>query len=492
MNDFHDLSLVLRSRFPIITVDSQEEARLLALFERACGQEQWPLYRWSVADGLCRCAGAPADPAQEGPETRELETTLRIVDRALSVGVYLLFDAQAFLQSPANLRLVKQIALAYDKRPRTLVFVGHRVELPEELRRLSARFELSLPDLAQLKQILREEADAWNRGPQLDRLRGEPEAAQQLLQQLLGCSAEDARRRIRHAIRDDGMLNRDDVRRLLLARQELLGGGALNLELDAGSFGEVAGLDNLKRWLERRGPVFRDSTSKLDAPRGVLLLGVQGSGKSMACKAIAGAWGLPLLRLDFGALYSKWIGETERNLREAFRSAESLAPCVLWLDEIEKGLGPEGEDQGVGRRVLGALLTWMSERKARVFLAATANDISALPPELLRKGRFDEIFFVDLPDAATRETIFRIHLQRRGIDPARLDLPPLAVAAEGFSGAEIEQAVVGATYEAAAQQQPLSNTMLRDELARTRPLSVVMAERIAELRDWAASRTVPA
>jgi len=493
VNDFHELSLLLRSRFPILTVDTHEEARLLALLEQACGQEQWPLYSWSVADGLRARPGAPRDLAQEGPETRELEMALRIVERSLSVGVYVLFDAAAFLQQPANQRLVKQIALGYEKRPRTLVFVGHRVELPEELRRLSARLQLSLPDLAQLGRILREEIDLWERGPPPAKLRGDAEAAKQFLQQLVGSSTEDARRRIRHAIRHDGMLTRDDVRRLVQARHETLGqGGALSLELDGESFAEVAGLDALKRWLERRRNAFRDPVPTLDPPRGVLLLGVQGSGKSMACKAIAGAWGLPLLRLDFGALFSKWIGETEQNLRKALQSAETLAPSVLWLDEIEKGLAPDSGDEGVGRRVLGTLLTWMSERKARVFLAATANDIAALPPELLRKGRFDEIFFVDLPGAAAREAIFAIHLRRRGLDPVTFELAPLAAAAEGFSGAEIEQAVVGARYEAAALEQPLSGALLQAELARTRPLSVVMAEKIAALRAWAATRTVPA
>lgn len=493
VNDFHDLSLLLRSRFPIITVDTHEESRLLELLARACNLEQWPLYRWNIADGLRAHAGTTPDPHTEGAETRELETTLRLIERSMSVGVYALMDAHALLQSPASLRLVKQIALDHERRARTLVFVGHGVELPEELRRLSARLSLSLPDLERLKAILREEVAAWERGPRLAKLRGEAAAVHQLLQQLVGCAEPEARRRIRHAIRDDGMLTREDVHRLLQARHETLGqAGALSLELDAASLDEVAGLSNLKHWLERRRPVFQDPASRLDPPRGVLLLGVQGSGKSLACKAIAGAWGLPLLRFDMGALFSKWIGETEKNLRDALKSAEALAPCVLWLDEIEKALAPDGEDQGVGRRVLGTLLTWMSERRARVFVAATANDISALPPELLRKGRFDEIFFVDLPDAAARAAIFRIHLKRRELDPARFGLEALAQAAEGFSGAEIEQAVVGALYEAAALQRPLDDALLGAELERTRPLSVVMAERIESLRAWARERTVPA
>lgn len=221
---------------------------------------------------------------------------------------------------------------------------------------------------------------------------------------------------------------------------------------------------------------------------------MQGAGKSLAAKTIAGAWGVPLLRLDFATLYNKFHGESERNLRTVLHSADAMAPCVLWIDEIEKGLASDSGDSdgGVSRRMLGTLLTWMSERKSRVFMVATANDISHLPPELLRKGRFDEIFFIDLPSAAVRAEIFRIHLTRRRIDPAPFDLATLAGAAAGFSGAEIEQAIISALYEALGEKQPLAARHILDEIARTRPLSVVMAEQVAALRAWADERTVMA
>ena len=219
--------------------------------------------------------------------------------------------------------------------------------------------------------------------------------------------------------------------------------------------------------------------------------GVQGCGKSLAAKAAATAFGAPLLRLDFGALYNKYHGETERNLRESLQTAEVMAPCVLWLDEIEKGLATGEGDSGTSHRVLGTLLTWMAERKSLVLLVATANNIDALPPELIRKGRFDEIFFVDLPTPEQRAEILTIHMRRRGLE-ARGDRGPLVAASETFSGAEIEQAVVAALYAAHASAQQATAAHVLAETRRTRPLAVLMREHIAHLRAWAAGRTVPA
>jgi SpoVK/Ycf46/Vps4 family AAA+-type ATPase len=219
-------------------------------------------------------------------------------------------------------------------------------------------------------------------------------------------------------------------------------------------------------------------------------MGVQGGGKSLAAKAVAGRLGVSLLRLDFGALYDKYIGETEKNLRKALATADLMAPCVLWIDEIEKGIATGSEDDGVGRRILGTLLTWMAERKTRVFLVATANDVRRLPPELIRKGRIDELFFVDLPDSATRAECFAIHLRTRGLDPAGFDLVALAQSSEGFTGAGIEQAVVSALY--GMETRGLDTRALLAELGRTQPLSVIMEVQIQALRAWAKGRTVPA
>jgi len=494
MNELQDLMVLIKSRFPIVLVESHEEPRVLSLLEKSTNLDNTPLYTWSVTSGLRRRMRT-----ETVPETTDLTLALRHIDRTVQNGVYVLLDAQPYLQDPINLRLIREIALSYAKTPRTLVFVSPRLDLPSELMRMSTRFELALLDIAGVKQIIREEIELWRNERGGDHtVRGTQETVDMIAQHLSGSSADDARRLIRQAIRDDSRLNLEDVERILkFKHQSMAANTLLSLELDCSSFTEVAGQANLKHWLDRRRAVFlaQPGTSALDAPKGILLLGVQGGGKSLAAKAIAGVWGVPLLRMDFGSLYAKYFGDTERNLRDALAGAEAMAPCVLWIDEIEKGLAADDDsasDGGLSKRVLGTLLTWMAERKKRVFIVATANDISALPPELVRKGRFDEIFFVDLPDAATRKDILRIHLTRRKVQPDTFDLDALARDSEGFSGAEIEQALVSALYEAHASGSTLSTELVAAELRHTRPLSVTMGERIEELRQWAAERTVPA
>jgi SpoVK/Ycf46/Vps4 family AAA+-type ATPase len=314
-----------------------------------------------------------------------------------------------------------------------------------------------------------------------------------LVRNLGGLTATDARRLAAKAINDDGAIDESDIPEVMRARYELLGRDSpLSFEYETARFSEIGGMRRLRQWLEVRKSFFVGSAqSQLDPPRGVLLLGVQGCGKSLAAKAAAGIFGTPLLRLDFGVLYNKYYGETERNLRKALETAEVMAPCVLWMDEIEKGLAVGDEDDGLARRILGTLLTWLSERRKPVFVVATANDIARLPPEMVRKGRFDEIFFVDLPSSANRSEILKIHLSKRSLDPGQFNLEVLSEATGGFSGSEIEQAIVSAMYTAHAQGRLLMQADLLAEIRQTRPLSVVMAEKVAELRDWAAARTVP-
>ncbi len=488
----HDLALIIRSRFPVVQVETREETRIMKLLERVTNLEGWALFVWSVADGLKRLPRTDVVT-----QTYEFQAALRHIDKTPQNGVYTMLDAQPYFEDPVNVRLIKEIAQDYSKTARTLVFIGAQLDLPADLARMSARFNLPLPDAAEVREIFKEEAQLWQRQENRGPLKGDQQAVELMVQHLAGMCEEDARRLIREAIRDDGLINFDDVQRVLRFKRDALDqGGLLEFEMDTGDFNEVGGLGSLKHWLDLRRTAFSGdaATFGVDPPKGVLLLGVQGAGKSLAAKAIAGSWRVPLMRLDFAVLYNKFHGESERNLRAALKQAEAMAPCVLWVDEIEKGLASDGgeSDGGVSRRMLGTVLTWMAERTAKVFLVATANDVTQLPPELLRKGRVDEIFFVDLPDVATRADIFRIHLRKRKLDPAKFELSQLAAAAEGFSGAEIEQAVVAAIYEALAAKQPLATRHVLAEIGRTRPLSVVMAEKVAALREWAAGRTVKA
>jgi len=489
MPELRDLELLLRSDVPILVIETREERRVLELFGRLTLMMPRPLFHWTVTEGLRR---ADVDMGAQ-LHAREPEELLGQIKSTRKPGIYLLSDFHPFLDQAVIVRYLKDIALSFQELRHTVVLLSHEIQVPDEIAWLCTRFQMAIPDRKQLEQIVLGEARAWSSRNPGRNVRTSRENMARLVDNLAGLPVSDARRLARGAIEDDGAITESDLPRVNRAKFDLLGrDGVLSFEFDTARFGDVGGLAGLKRWLELREAVFRGDTSGLDRPKGVMLLGVQGCGKSLAAKAVAGSWGVPLLRLVFGALYNKFHGETERNLRESLRQAEAMAPCVLWIDEIEKGVGSDGMDGGVSKRVLGTLLTWMAENRAAVFMVATANDIQALPPELLRKGRVDEIFFVDLPDAPTREAILRIHAGRRDVDPEALDLAAAAAAAEGFSGSELEQALVSCLYAARARREPPSGALLLDEIARTRPLSVVMAERIAELRRWAAARTVPA
>ncbi len=319
-----------------------------------------------------------------------------------------------------------------------------------------------------------------------------------MVKTLTGLTEREIVLAVSRAILDDDVLDPSDLDDILAyKRDKFMQAGVLEYVSIAPGDAELGGLSTLRNWLAKRREALSPKAREfgLDPPRGILLLGVQGCGKSLAAKAVAADWGLPLLRLDPATLYDKYVSETERHLRGAFRTAESMAPVVLWIDEIEKAFASAAgasTDGGLSRRMFGSLLNWMQEHRSSIFCVATANDISALPPELLRKGRFDEVFFVDLPNATDRQTIFAIHLSKRKRDPDQFDLPALAAAAEGFSGAEIEQAVVGALYSAFAQDRDIRDEDLLGELRDTRPLSVTMAEKVADLRRWAQHRCVPA
>lgn len=490
-NDIHDLGLVLDSKVKLVLIESWDERRVLETLTSLAVRRGLGLFTWSITTGLQR-GGLVGEAFADGG-SNEPEAALRLIKADPQANLYVLCDLHPFLvDNPKLVRLLKEIAMADGSQAPTVVLVSHACKLPAEVQRYAARFSLALPGEDELLGIVRDEAARWSGHNRNRRVRTDNRTLQQVVKNLRGMSHAEARMLARNLICDDGAITQEDLPELNKAKFELLDlDGVLSYEYDTARFADVGGLNNLKRWLGERQRIFFDGAG-VDIPKGVLLVGVQGSGKSLAAKAVAGLWGLPLLRLDFACLYNKFFGETERNLREALRLAEQMAPCVLWVDEIEKGLASGEQDGGVSQRVLGTLLTWMSERKSSVFMVATANVIGRLPPELVRKGRFDEIFFVDLPDVQVRAEIFRIHLQRRELEATAFDLAQLAEASAGFSGAEIEQVVVSALYAAQAQQQSVDHDLLLHGIQATSPLSVIMAEPLAELRDWARGRTVSA
>ncbi len=491
MNDLHDLEVLVRARTPIIIVETNEELRAIELFRELAGRTSFPLFRWSVTEGLLRIG--------QNLQAQKFNTApvdvLAHIKASTRSGIYLLLDFHPFLSEALHVRLIREIAQEYANVPKLLVFLSHGMEVPKEIANKATKFQLSLPNHERIIQIIREVGVRWVQENPSRKVVADRLSVEALARNLRGLTATDVERLARKAIYDDGSIDQKDLPRINRAKYELIHQeGVLTFEYETARFADVGGLENMKRWLGVRKAVFHGQGSDfgLELPKGVLLLGVQGCGKSLAAKAIAGTWEVPLLRLDFATLYNKYIGETERNLRQSLKSAEVMAPCVLWIDELEKGLSGGDGDDGVSRRVLGTLLTWMAERQEAVFVVATANDVQALPPELLRKGRFDEIFFVDLPDEGARRAIIEIQLRRRKLDPAKMDLDMLVSATEGYSGAEIEQAVVSSLYAAIAQKGAVTESQLLEEIRATRPLSVLMAEKVDALRSWAAVRTVPA
>jgi SpoVK/Ycf46/Vps4 family AAA+-type ATPase len=493
MHNQRDLELLLRSRVPLVVIETRDESRLLDLLKiitlSGVDGSYLPLFRWTVTDGVQRL-DIELEPQLHNSDPPEVLRHIRAVRKP---GIYVLLDFHPYLEDPVNVRLLKDICMQFREVPRHVVLVSHEVRLPRELESFSAKFDLALPSEEERKRIVKRVASEYTAERPGLRVKVDKRAYGMLIQNLAGLPVRDTEQLARNAIYHDGAITKSDVANVMEAKYELLNrGGILQFEYDTAKFHDVGGLEKLKQWLQQRKPAFmnKEDAKHLDAPKGMLLIGVQGCGKSLAAKATAGVFGLPLLRLDFANLYNKYHGETERNLRESLKTAEVMSPCVLWIDEIEKGLAGRGGETGTAQRVLGSFLTWMSQKDRQVFVVATANEIDALPPELIRKGRFDEIFFVDLPRSAVRKLIAEIHLRNRDQVADEFDLDKIAAATKGFSGAEIEQAIVSALYAAHAQQKPLATEHILDEVGQTKPLSVVMAERIANLRRWAKGRTV--
>jgi MoxR-like ATPase len=480
---------------PIIAIETPDEPRAAAAVRDVAQQLRLPLSEWTVTEGLVAAPPAPSKPLVE---PGKVAAALRYVAQSTTPAIYLFKDLSPHCKDPQVVRSLRDLYFSSNLRPWTLVLVD-AVGLPSDVRRLAVPFDVGWPAEEELEEIVRSTFQQVRRNslePVESKLT--KRELESLVQALRGLTSEEAARIVAGVIRDDNVLDIADLPRVVDAKRNLLGTtGCLESIVADVSPDEIGGLSNLKRWLNARHGGFsaRAREFGLDPPRGILLLGVQGCGKSLCAKVVASAWRMPLLRMDPGVLYQKYIGESEARLREALRQAESMSPVVLWIDEIEKAFASASSDSadgGLSQRMFGTLLSWMQDHRAPIFLIATANNLSQLPPELMRKGRFDEIFFVDLPGPREREAVFAIHLKKRNRDNANFDLPRLTAASDGLSGAEIEQAVISGLYSAFSDKADCSTEHILAAIQGTQPLSVVMREHVERLRSWAKNRCVMA
>jgi hypothetical protein len=518
MTALERLKILINSSTPIVVMETVEETCALSLVRNACSDLSLPLFEWTIADGLVRSGVAPGLRSGLGGSETRLHTSnadgsaspktavyntadpvqaLANLATMTMEAVFVLKDFHRHMDNPVVVRRLRDVGQKFSANRRTLILTAPTIEMPPELASLVEYLDLPLPDRDRLREIIRETYTRMA-GTHTLKLQLDSTGVDAMAGNLRGLTEEAAERAIsqtivgRLALSPDCITDVLDAKKALLKRSEML-----EFVDTTDTMSSVGGLDNLKRWLAQRRGAWDDGALKfgLDPPKGVIILGVQGCGKSLCARAVAGEWKLPLVKFDTAAVYDKFIGETEKRIQKVFRVAEGLAPCVLWIDELEKVFAGSGADSasadaGVSSRLLASFLSWMQERKPAVFVAATCNNVTVLPPELIRKGRFDELFFVDLPSVDERKQVFSIQLAKRKRNASDFDLDRVAIAANGFSGAEIESAVQTALYAAFTRKQALNNGDLLTALSSTVPLSVTRAEEIAELRAWAKNRAV--
>lgn len=485
----HDIKTLVSSNHPVLAVETLEEERVRELLKAVSAELSAPLFEWSVSRGLQRLPDGRSIHGTSDP--LGLMKHLRTLNVA---GLFHVKDFAPYLGDPQLVRASREAAQQCRRTHATIVLTGDPIELPPELAGEAVHLRLRLPDIEELRGVVKTVLASLRQRQRVD-VSIEPDDLERILNGLSGFTVTQARQALAYVILEDGRLGPDDVGKLFERKAQLIQDAGLleYFPADDNAY-QLGGFERLKTWLARARLGFTAAAAALNLspPRGVLIVGVQGCGKSLAAKVIAREWGLPLLKLDAGRLFDKYLGETEKNFRRAVGLAGAMAPAVLWIDEIEKGFGGTGgQDGGVSQRLLGSLLTWLQERGEQVFVVATANDLLKVPPEMLRKGRFDEIFYVDLPDDADRGAIFGIHLGLRNLRPDDFDLPRLSTAADGFSGAEIEQAVIAAAFRALHDGVGLDTALLLAELGAMVPLSVSRHEDIARLRTTAEGRFVP-
>jgi ATPase family associated with various cellular activities (AAA)/AAA+ lid domain len=489
----NDIELLIRSRYGLIYIDTPEEDRANGLLAHVADRLGIPFFTWTRSRGLVR-----SGLGHEAYQSQDPLKAMQHVAAADQNAVYHLESfTNAFNGNDLLVSLARDAVRSMESLNGCIVLTGDGVELPGALKEMAAHVTLPGPSDAEFRDLLSTIVRDLSQRQHVEVALSREETTS-LVKHLSGLTLMEAEKILTKAIVEDGALSREDIQHVIDAKRRVVEReGLLEYYPAEANMRGVADLRTLKAWLAKRKAVVREPERAeqfgLTFPRGVLLLGVPGCGKSLSAKAVAAEWDLPLLKLDPSNLYNKYVGESESNFKRAMSAAERMAPVVLWIDELEKAFASGGsEDGGVSQRILGSFLSWMQDRRGDVFVVATANDIQALPPEFLRKGRFDEIFFVDLPDGETREEIFRIHLDSRGHDAVGFDIAALAAATDGFSGSEIEEVVVSALYTAFSSEAVLDTVGVHAEVTATRPLSVTMAEKIQAMRAWASGRAVRA
>ena len=484
-----ELETLIRARYPIIYVVSWEEKRVeeaLRAITKARGKK---MYQWTVTQGMV------LNPLNRDEATRDPLAALDFIMESRDQAVFLLKDFHPFLTDTSLVRRLRDLTVALKTSYKTIVLLSPLLKLPPELEKEITVVDYALPSEEDLGLLLDSIIQSVKANPQVQTELTTAER-EQLLKAALGLTATEAENVFAKSLVER---RKFDVDVILSEKEQIIRKSAiLEYYRTSDAFADVGGLDLLKDWMDKRTVAFTEKAREygLPSPKGILILGVQGCGKSLSAKAIASLWKLPLLRMDVGKIFGGIVGQSEENIRKAIRVAESTAPNIVWIDELEKGFsGTQSSgisDGGTTARVFGTFLAWLQDKTAPCFVVATANDVSALPPELLRKGRFDEIFFVDLPDTPEREEIFAIHLKKRQRDPAKFDLPALAKATPGYSGAEIEQAVISAMYDAFNLDRDITTEDILAVARQSVPLSLTMKEKIDILRFWAETRARPA
>ncbi len=497
-----ELEILIRARYPIIYVITSEEERVESCLKGMAAARNKQLFIWTVTQGM-RAAEARSGRSQHHSERSAdpLAALDAVVDQ-IDPAIFLLEDFHPFTSGErCNISIIRRLrdaARHVRETYKTIVITAPLLQLAPELAKDVAVIDFGLPQQHELSELLDRVASELRENSRAH-IELEAEARARLLQAARGLTLKEAENVLARSLVVQGKLDGDPRIVFSEKRQIIRKSGLLEYCDVQESMDDVAGLEHLKGWLEKRTSAFGEKAAEfgLPTPRGVMLLGVQGCGKSLCAKSVASLWQLPLLRFDLGRMFSSLVGSSEENIRLALQTAENVAPVVLWIDEIDKALAGCGassgsSDAGTAARVFGTLVTWLSEKSAAVFVVATANEIQQLPPELLRKGRFDDIFFVDLPSADERREIFRIHLSKRGRDPANFNLEELARSSDGFNGAELEEGVIAGLFEAFSRGTELSTELIQETLNETVPLSKTMSEELDRLRKWAVGRARPA